>query len=296
VADPMTVGDAIEAAARQYGLNPAVLKGIARIESSWDPTSNYNKTTQYKGLFQLGGEEWKQHGSGNIYNAQDNANAAGSLLRSHSNWFQKNYGREPTPSELYMMHQQGRGFFTKGTMTNIANNAYPGMSGPQTPQSFHQGWAARLERAMAPYGGGDSIAGAPATAPDIWNPANAEKVAAAAGPIPNMPDASTLPPGMAQMVNSAVPVANGVPPPGAAAPTVTASAAPTTEAAQAAVDKAKAKGLDAEKNDEASKGMMKIAQALMAMGTKGPDFKPLQLNQVDTGPFRPLPLNFNQLS
>jgi Transglycosylase SLT domain len=290
MADPMNVGDAIDAAAAKYGLNPAVLKGIAQIESSWDPSSNRNRNTQYKGLFQLGSDEWKQHGSGDVYNARDNADAAGSLLNSHSQWFQNNYGREPSPSELYMMHQQGRGFFKNGTMTNISGNPYPGMKGPQTPESFHQGWAARLERAMAPYGGGNSIAGAPATAPDIWNPANAEKTAAA-----DMPDASALPPGMANMV------ATAMPPPGAAAATVAAGVgtpaigkapADVTADAEKRLGMAQ-KAVEADKETVAeknSKVMMALAQQLMT----GSQAKPVQFAQMapaDTGPFRPLPLN-----
>ena len=150
-----TVGGAIDTAAAKYGLNPAVLKGIASIESSWDPESNKKKpSTQYKGLFQMGEDEWKKYGKGDIYNAQDNADAAAHMLRDHSDWFKTNYGSDPTPGDLYMMHQQGRGFIKNGTMTNIGGNPYPGMKGSQTPESFRQGWSDELARRTARYGDG----------------------------------------------------------------------------------------------------------------------------------------------
>jgi hypothetical protein len=151
---PSTVGDAIDTAAARHGLDPATLKGIASIESSWNPGSNRNKATQYKGLFQMGRDEWKQYGGqGDIYNATDNADAAARMLSDHSRWFQDSYGRSPNPGELYMMHQQGRGHFTRGALTNVAGNPYPGMRGPQTPESFRKGWSDELDRRMAPFGG-----------------------------------------------------------------------------------------------------------------------------------------------
>jgi hypothetical protein len=143
------VGDAIYVAAKKHGMDPRVLGGIASIESSFQPISNYNRPTQYKGLFQMGHDEWRQYGSGgNIYNAYDNADAAARMLSDHSDWFRHSYGREPSPAEVYMMHQQGRGFFSDGTMTNIGGNRYPGMWGPQNSSSFMNGWGRELERRM----------------------------------------------------------------------------------------------------------------------------------------------------
>lgn len=150
--DTGTVGGAIENAAQKHGLDPATLKGIASIESSWNPGSNRGAATQYKGLFQIGREEWRQYGHGDIYNAKDNADAAAAMLADHSQWFTDRYGRAPAPGELYMMHQQGRGFFQNGTLTNVAGNPYPGMRGPQTPQSFAQGWSNELARRMSNFG------------------------------------------------------------------------------------------------------------------------------------------------
>jgi hypothetical protein len=267
MANDPTVGDAIDAAASQYGLNPAVLKGIAQIESAWDPGSNRNKATQYKGLFQIGGNEWKQHGSGDIYNAADNANAAAKMLSGHAQWFQDNYGREPTPGELYMMHLQGRGFISKGTMTNVVGNPYPGMSGPQTPETFAQGWSNTLARKMAPFGsGGVYGAGGPPTLP-----AGAAKVAAGLDPTV----ANVSPEGTEE--------------PAPAAASAVASAAPAASAAVANAQKL----VDADKQAEGekqSKGMMALAQQLLA-ASAAPKVAPMQLAPGNTGPLRPLPLD-----
>jgi hypothetical protein len=145
---------AIDRAAQRHGMDPATLKGIAGIESSMNAGSNRGAATQYKGLFQIGREEWAQYGrGGDIYNADDNADAAARMLKDHASWFEGRYGRQPEAGELYMMHQQGRGFYSAGTLTNVAGNPYPGMRGPQTPASFEAGWTARLGREIARYGG-----------------------------------------------------------------------------------------------------------------------------------------------
>src|SRR5215831_2225262 len=74
---------AIQAAAKAYNLDPNMLRGIASIESNFDPMSNINRGTQYKGLYQIGAKgkysEWATHGQGDIYNAADNAMAAAKI-------------------------------------------------------------------------------------------------------------------------------------------------------------------------------------------------------------------------
>src|ERR1700724_1141305 len=55
---------AIADAARAYGLDPNTMRGIASIESGMNPNSNYNRGTQYKGLYQIGRDEWAQYGAG----------------------------------------------------------------------------------------------------------------------------------------------------------------------------------------------------------------------------------------
>jgi hypothetical protein len=137
---------AIRAASNAAGVDTDTMRSIASIESSMKPASNRNRRTQYKGLYQLGRDEWRRYGSGDIYNAGDNAMAAGRLFAAHRAEFRARFGREPTDRELYMMHQQGLGFYTRGAMTNIGGNRYPGMRGPQTHASFEAGWGRELER------------------------------------------------------------------------------------------------------------------------------------------------------
>jgi hypothetical protein len=47
-------------------------------------------------------------------------------------------------------------------MTNIGGNPYPGMRGPQTPQSFQKGWGQALDIRAGRYGG-DTTATVPST-------------------------------------------------------------------------------------------------------------------------------------
>lgn len=132
-------------------MSPAEWKAIASIESSLNPQSNVNQGTQYKGLFQIGsrgaGSEWATHGSGDIYNAMDNATAAANLAAENNAGFQKAFGRAPTPIETYMMHQQGLGFFTKGALTNVEGNLPPE---DRTPENMtHNGLMAYYANKMA---------------------------------------------------------------------------------------------------------------------------------------------------
>jgi hypothetical protein len=141
---------AIVEAARQFGFDPNTCRAIASIESSMNPESNRNRRTQYKGLYQIGADEWAQFGrGGDIFSARDNAMAFGRMTSAHADQFKSRFGRSPTDTELYMIHQQGFGFYTRRVMTNINGNPYPGMRGPQTPESFAAGWGRELMRRKA---------------------------------------------------------------------------------------------------------------------------------------------------
>jgi Transglycosylase SLT domain len=143
------VGDAIYNAAKRHNMDPRTLGGIASIESSFQPESNYNKPTQYKGLFQIGRDEWNQYGGGgNIYDPSDNADAAARMLSDHAGWFKGSYGRDPSPAELYMMHQQGRGFFSNGAQTNFVGNTPSGYPVARSSQQHMDQWGQVLARRM----------------------------------------------------------------------------------------------------------------------------------------------------
>jgi Transglycosylase SLT domain len=99
------VQSAIAAAAQQTGLDPNFLTRVAQIESSGDPNA---VTGSYRGLYQLGSDEWSKYGGGgNIYDPNDNALAGAQKIKDEAAAFTAKYNRDPTPGELYLIHQQG---------------------------------------------------------------------------------------------------------------------------------------------------------------------------------------------
>src|SRR6516225_4158131 len=150
-----SVDDAINKTAAMAGMDPAHWRAIAQIESGVNPQSNRNADTQFKGMFQLGRSVWHDYGSGDIYNPMDNAIAAAKFAQANGAIFRGAFGRDPTPIETYIMHQQGPGFYTKGQMSNIAGNPYsPKMNASlETPQSFEEGWRRNMEDKVARMGG-----------------------------------------------------------------------------------------------------------------------------------------------
>src|SRR5579864_10105 len=151
----------IAMAARMYNIDPNVLKGFVSVESSGDPRSNINNPgTQYKGLLQMGREEWARHGDGgDIYNPEQHMQAGAKLMEENRQFFAKHMGRDPTPAELYLMHQQGPGFFTNGTTTNLAGNlpSNARTADNMTHDGFQRWWTARINRAIAERGSGPTM-------------------------------------------------------------------------------------------------------------------------------------------
>lgn len=94
----------IDDAARRHGVDPALMKTFAHIESGFDAT---NQTGSYKGLFQLSDSEFKKYGGGSILNPVDNANAAARKFAAETKQFAAKHGRQPSVGDLYMVHQQG---------------------------------------------------------------------------------------------------------------------------------------------------------------------------------------------
>jgi Transglycosylase SLT domain len=87
---------AIRDAARAHGLDVNTMRSIASIESSMNPSSNANRRTQYKGLYQIGRDEWRRFGGdGNIYSARDNAMAAARMFEANRNQFRQRFNRDP---------------------------------------------------------------------------------------------------------------------------------------------------------------------------------------------------------
>jgi len=80
------------------------MKAIARIESDFDPKE---RTGSYFGLFQLSKDEFAKYGSGDIFDARDNAVAAAYKFATEAILFELNTHKKATFSDLYLIHQQG---------------------------------------------------------------------------------------------------------------------------------------------------------------------------------------------
>lgn len=112
------VDKAIVEASRATGVDENALRVYAKIESGGKPG---DQTGSYKGLFQLSDSEFARHGSGNIFDARDNAIAAANKLKAEAASFKAKTGRDPTPADLYMVHQQGEA----GYAAHLANPDAP---------------------------------------------------------------------------------------------------------------------------------------------------------------------------
>jgi hypothetical protein len=94
----------IRRAADAFGLDFGYMKAVAKIESDFDPKQ---RTGSYIGLFQLSHYEFNRYGSGDITNPRDNAVAAAYKFVSEATQFEWDTHRQPTFSDLYLIHQQG---------------------------------------------------------------------------------------------------------------------------------------------------------------------------------------------
>lgn len=124
---------------QQYGLPPGLLSTFSSIESGGNPAA---RTGSYQGLFQLSPDVFNRYGGGNIYDAGDNARAAAAKFSDETQMFRNSYGRDPTPAELYMIHQQGWG----GYQAHTANPDAPAWQNmAMTAQGRKEGpdWAKR---------------------------------------------------------------------------------------------------------------------------------------------------------
>jgi hypothetical protein len=94
----------IKRAAEAFGLDFSFMEAVAKIESDLDPKQ---RTGSYIGLFQLSRSEFRKYGSGDINSPRDNAVAAAYKLVTEATLFELYTHREPTVSDLYLIHQQG---------------------------------------------------------------------------------------------------------------------------------------------------------------------------------------------
>jgi len=94
----------IERAADAFDIDANFMKTVAKIESDFNPR---NRTGSYIGLFQLSKFEFNEYGTGDILSPRDNAMAAAYKFVTEAVLFEETTHKEPTFSDLYLIHQQG---------------------------------------------------------------------------------------------------------------------------------------------------------------------------------------------
>lgn len=107
--DKTPSGAIIDGVAKQLGFSPEYAKAMAHIESSGNPNAS---TGSYHGLFQLSAAEFKKFGPNDgrsIMDPEANAIAGIRSMQAKSAAFKREFGRDPSPTEVYLMHQQGEG-------------------------------------------------------------------------------------------------------------------------------------------------------------------------------------------
>ena len=96
----------------QTGFDPTYLKAISLIESSGNPLSNKDSSTQYKGLFQINRQELSKIGGNNLYDPYQNTYAAASIMADNRKKLQLKEGGEYdlSPEDLDYYRSQGYEF------------------------------------------------------------------------------------------------------------------------------------------------------------------------------------------
>ena len=123
------------AVARNAGLPEnlaAYMPRYVHIESGGNPNA---RTGSYSGLLQMGPDEIRRYGGSGL--AQ-----GAKMYADRANWFQGQYGRPPSPTELYLINQQGEGGVAKH-MANPGAPAWQNMASTAEGQQKGEAWAKR---------------------------------------------------------------------------------------------------------------------------------------------------------
>lgn len=136
--DSLPIHSTIEKVAKETGFDPNRLKGMVSIESGG---RSGQTTGSYHGLLQLSKAEFEKYGNGgDIENDEDNLRAGVASLQDKEAKFATQYGRKPSATELYLMHQQGEG----GLRAHEANPdapAWENMASTREGQQKGDAWA-----------------------------------------------------------------------------------------------------------------------------------------------------------
>jgi hypothetical protein len=111
----------IEAEATRMGVAPQTAVAMAAIESRGNPNA-VSPSGLHHGIFQLSDDEFAQGGGvGSRFDADQNIKAGIASIKAKSDTFAKEFGRAPTATEMYLMHQQGEA----GARAHLANPDVP---------------------------------------------------------------------------------------------------------------------------------------------------------------------------
>jgi hypothetical protein len=136
--DRSAYGGLIERIAREEGYDPNRLKAYVSIESGANPRA---RTGSYKGFLQLSDAEFSRFGDGgDIFHPESNLRAGIRSLREKEAKFAAEFGRQPSPTEVYLMHQQGEA----GLRAHVAHPDQPAwrsMLGTGEGRRKGDGWA-----------------------------------------------------------------------------------------------------------------------------------------------------------
>jgi hypothetical protein len=151
---------------QQYGLPAGYLERTARVESSFNPNAK-NPNSSAGGLFQFIDGTAKQYGLSNRYDPVQATDAAARLARDNAQILKQALGRDPTPGELYLAHQQGAGGAVKllsnpdAPAETIVGSAAARLNGGAglTAGQLAQKWTAKIDGAQpTPRGGSPALA------------------------------------------------------------------------------------------------------------------------------------------
>tara|TARA_R110001606_G_scaffold378352_2_gene537972 strand:+ start:3046 stop:4374 length:1329 start_codon:yes stop_codon:yes gene_type:complete len=121
------VKDAITSASLKHGVDVDVLATIANIESGGNPGA-VNKRSQASGLYQVLPRYFKTYGltTTTVFDPMSNADKAAGKLKEKIITLNSYLGRPPTPSELYISHNQGTTGFK---VIKLACDSYGSLGG-----------------------------------------------------------------------------------------------------------------------------------------------------------------------
>tara|TARA_R110001592_G_C13175271_1_gene750254 strand:+ start:3252 stop:4583 length:1332 start_codon:yes stop_codon:yes gene_type:complete len=123
---PVVKGAILDASIK-HGVDVDVLATIANIESGGNPGA-VNKRSQASGLYQVLPRYFKTYGldATTVFNPTDNADKAAAKLKDKIISLNTFLGRPPTPSELYVAHNQGTTGFK---VIKLACDSYGSLGG-----------------------------------------------------------------------------------------------------------------------------------------------------------------------